>query len=112
MINELSRAENGIVVYSAAQGSQQAFEKPEWKHGAFTLALLEALGAERGPTLSQEASAALKQMRAQGKLTLAGLYDYLSKRVPELTLQKQQPAFSSPAKPLAGDMPLAYLPKE
>ncbi|MCI5132797.1 MAG: hypothetical protein D3904_15085, partial [Candidatus Electrothrix sp. EH2] len=43
IINDLSAAENGVVVLSATTGNQTAQERDAWQHGAFTLALLEAL---------------------------------------------------------------------
>jgi hypothetical protein len=49
LLNELTSAENGVVVFSASTGRQQAIESSDWKNGAFTLALLEALDRDYLP---------------------------------------------------------------
>lgn len=42
--NDLSSAENGVVVFAAATGKQTSQESWRWKNGAFTEALIEGLG--------------------------------------------------------------------
>jgi hypothetical protein len=37
VVNELSSAENGVIVFAASTGKQLAQEAFEWKNGAFTL---------------------------------------------------------------------------
>src|SRR5947209_19726300 len=46
MVNDLTSAENGVVVFAASTGRESAFEREEWGHGAFSKALLEAFGGE------------------------------------------------------------------
>jgi caspase domain-containing protein len=46
IVNDLASAENGVVVFAASTGREAAFEREEWGHGAFTLALLEALNGK------------------------------------------------------------------
>src|SRR5207253_5501888 len=38
------------VVLASSQGGESSFERPEWGHGAFTLALLEALRGKADPS--------------------------------------------------------------
>jgi len=49
VVNELSRADSGVVVFASASGSQLAQESPDWGNGAFTSALLEAFAGKAGP---------------------------------------------------------------
>lgn len=44
--NDLSAAENGVIVFASATGSQFAKENARWQNGAFTEALLEGLGGK------------------------------------------------------------------
>jgi len=39
VINELTSAENGAVVFASATGRQYSYEDPAWGNGAFTKAL-------------------------------------------------------------------------
>lgn len=113
LVNELSRPEDGIVVYRASQETQLARENPAWGHGAFTLALLEVLGGQ-APTAGDAAAAAalLRPMCDAGRVTVAGLNHYLSERVRALTRGQQQTGLGSPERTLPSDTPLAYLPKD
>ena len=43
MINGLTDAENGAVVFTSSTGQQFSLENPEWNNGAFTKALVEGL---------------------------------------------------------------------
>jgi WD40 repeat protein len=81
--NDLKNAGPGIVVFTGSTGDQFSLEDPKWGHGAFTLALLEA-------------------MQGQGDLTKPGvvrvsdLQGYLSKRVKALTNGNQKPMVAVP----------------
>jgi len=46
IINELSSAENGVVVFSASTGSESSYEDKAWNNGAFTRALVEGLNGQ------------------------------------------------------------------
>jgi WD40 repeat protein len=83
VINELSSAENGVVVFSASTGSESSYEREEWNNGAFTKALVEGLGgaASIGTT---------------GRITYNMLNVYISERVKELTKGQQHPTMISP----------------
>ncbi|MFQ6134157.1 MAG: hypothetical protein ACE5R4_19090, partial [Armatimonadota bacterium] len=67
-------ARAGVMVLASSAAAERSFESPEWEHGAFTKALLEALAGEAGPELDA--------------LTLAG---WVGKRVAELTGDRQHP---------------------
>jgi uncharacterized caspase-like protein len=83
VINELSSAENGVVVFSASTGSESSYEREEWNNGAFTKALVEGLGG----------AAAIGNT---GRITYNMLNVYISERVKELTKGQQHPTMISP----------------
>jgi WD40 repeat protein len=93
LINELSSAENGAMVFSAATGRQASLERREWGHGAFTLAAIEGLKGKADFT-------------GKGKITLRSLDFYIAERVKELTGGKQAPVSPPVPKPLQ-DLPIA-----
>lgn len=78
IVNELSSAENGVIVFAASTGRQEAQESPEWGNGAFTKAVLEGVSgqADRGRT---------------GRVTHKMLDLHISERVKELTKGSQSP---------------------
>lgn len=78
IVNELSSAENGVIVFAASTGRQVAQESPEWGNGAFTKAVLEGVSgqADRGRT---------------GRVTHKMLDLHISERVKELTRGAQSP---------------------
>ena len=82
---ELSSVENGVVVMSGSTGDESSLENDDWKHGAFTLALLEGL---------QQGKADLKK---DGVIYLRELDFYVSERVGELTNNNQHPTTQKPS---------------
>ncbi|MCP5002974.1 MAG: peptidase C14, partial [Planctomycetes bacterium] len=48
ILRDLVNAESGVVVMAASTGNESSQESREWGHGAFTKALLEGLGQEKG----------------------------------------------------------------
>jgi uncharacterized caspase-like protein len=72
------------VVFSSSTGRQLSREDPDWGHGAFTFALLEAIRDGRA------------DFRNLGVVTLAELESYLADRVKELTQGKQHPTVTKP----------------
>lgn len=92
VINELSSAENGVVVFSASTGSESSYERAEWNNGAFTKAVVEGLGgaASIGDT---------------GRITYSMLNVYVSERVKQLTGRTQHPTMMSPQ--TVPDFPIA-----
>jgi uncharacterized caspase-like protein len=83
VINELSSAENGAMVFSASTGSQFSWEDPKWGNGAFTKALVEGL---KGAA----------DYHHNGRITVNMLDLYISERVKELTSGKQTPIRQAP----------------
>jgi hypothetical protein len=83
MVNELSSAENGVVVFASSTGRQYSLEDVKWGNGAFTKALVEGLsgGAD---------------LHGKGKITINMLDLYLSEKVKELTGGKQTPTTTKP----------------
>ena len=78
VVNELSSAENGVVVFSSSTGRQLSVEDSKWSNGAFTKALVEGIEgkADRG---------------ASGRVTHKMLDLYVTERVKELTNGQQSP---------------------
>ncbi len=83
LVNELTSAENGAVVFASSTGRQFALEDPAWGNGAFTKALIEGLqgGAD---------------YRKTGAITVNMLDLYLSERVKALTNGQQTPTTTKP----------------
>jgi uncharacterized caspase-like protein len=92
VVNELSSAETGAVVFAASTGRQVAFEDPAWGNGAFTKAVVEGLGGKADLTGS-------------GRVTVNMLDLYISERVKALTAGQQTPATSKPQ--MVPDFPVA-----
>jgi hypothetical protein len=84
VINELTSAENGAVVFAASSGNQYSLEKAEWRNGAFTKALVEGIGGKAA------------YVQGKDKITINMLDLYLSERVKELTGGKQTPTTTKP----------------
>jgi uncharacterized caspase-like protein len=94
-INDFATAESGLVVYGASTGREFSIESDDWKHGAFTKALIEAIGEGKA------------DIGHQGKITTALLDAYLAERVKELTGGEQHPVMSRPE--AVPDFPLALV---
>ena len=95
-VNELSSAENGVVVFSSSTGKQYSLENPSWGNGAFTKALVEGLGGKA-------------DMGKTGRITHKMLDFYVGERVKELTKGQQTPVSISPFG--VADFPLAVIGK-
>ncbi|MFH2013227.1 MAG: caspase family protein [Pseudomonadota bacterium] len=92
VVNELSSAENGAVVFASSSGKQYSLEDPAWNNGAFTKALVEGIGGKADYT-------------GKGKITINMLDLYLSERVKELTKGRQTPTTTKPS--TISDFPIA-----
>ena len=92
LVNELSSAENGVVVFASSTGRQLSQEKQEWGNGAFTKAVVEGL---RGKA----------DLASRRKVTVALLDYYVSERVKELTGGQQTPVMGKPG--TVPDFPIA-----
>jgi uncharacterized caspase-like protein len=83
VVNELSSAENGAVVFAASTGNQYSLENAAWNNGAFTLAVVEGIGGRADYT-------------GKGRITINMLDLYISERVKELTKGQQTPTTAKP----------------
>jgi hypothetical protein len=91
-VNELSSAENGVVVFSASTGRQASQESSEWGNRAFTKALVEGLSGKA-------------DAQKTGRVTINMLDLYVSERVKELTQGTQAPTTTKPS--AVPDFPIA-----
>jgi hypothetical protein len=98
VVNEFTRTERGVVVFTASTGRQFSQENSAWGNGAFTKAVIEGLGAP-----GQKAKA---DLRGDGKITTSGLDYYVSERVKALTGGSQSPVMIRP--PTVPDFPIAF----
>ncbi|MDB5846846.1 MAG: peptidase caspase catalytic subunit p20 [Rhodoferax sp.] len=78
IVNELSSAENGVVVFAASTGRQEAQESSDWGNGAFTKAVIEGV---RGQA----------DFAHTGRVTHKMLDLYIAERVKALTRGSQSP---------------------
>jgi len=92
VVNELSSAENGTVVFASSTGKQYSLEDQKWGNGAFTKALVEGLSGKA-------------DLMGKGKITVNMLDAWLAERVKELTGGKQTPTTTKPS--TVPDFPLA-----
>jgi len=83
VINEFSKAENGLVVFSSSRGRETSQESAAWGHGAFTKALIEGLGGKA-------------DLQHNGAITVSELDVYVAERVKELTSGDQHPVMTRP----------------
>lgn len=78
-VSELAAADSGVVMFTSSTGKQLSVERDEWRNGAFTEALVEALGDDKA------------DIDRNGAVTLAELDQYLAERVKALTDGRQSP---------------------
>ena len=78
VVNELSSAENGVIVFAASTGRQFAQESSEWGNGAFTKAVIEGMTGKA-------------DISRTGRVTHKMLDLYISERVKSLTRGTQSP---------------------
>ena len=83
VVNELTSAESGAVVFAASTGKQYSIEDVAWGNGAFTEALVEGVSGKA-------------DFRGTGRITVNMLDLYLSERVKELTEGRQTPTTTKP----------------
>lgn len=83
VINELSSAENGVVVFSSSTGRQQSLENAAWGNGAFTKALVEGVSGDA-------------DFKKTGRITYKMLDLFVSDRVSALTSGRQTPVTQAP----------------
>lgn len=76
--------EGGLVLLTSSTGSESSFESAKWKHGAFTMALLEGLGGKA-------------DYDGDRQVWIRELEHYVTKRVPTLTERRQHPTTEIPS---------------
>ena len=85
--DELARAfsslDSGVVIFMASQGREFSQENPQWQHGAFTKALLDAFQGNG-------------DLVRDGVLYLSELTTYVQQTVPKLTGNNQHPMVGKP----------------
>lgn len=94
LANELSSAENGVVVFASSTGRQYSLENTTWNNGAFTKALVEGLRGKADVTNRK-------------KISVTSLDFYLAERVKELTDGRQTPVTTKPN--TVPDFPIAVV---
>jgi hypothetical protein len=91
IVHQVSLKESkGIVVLSSALTGQASAEKAEWGHGPLTLAIIEALTANRASVGSLESRVMLPQVSSTGQVSLESIRNYSVARVNELTQGRQR----------------------
>ncbi len=83
VVNDLSAAENGVVVFASSTGRQYSLEDPAWGNGAFTKALVEGLSGDA-------------DLIEDRKITVNELDTYIAERVKALTKGQQTPTTAKP----------------
>jgi WD40 repeat protein len=84
-IREITSAEHGVVVMSASTGNESSLERPDWKHGAFTYALLKAMKQKKA------------DFNNDGIVYLRELDFFVADEVKNLTKGKQHPTTLKPS---------------
>jgi WD40 repeat protein len=84
-LRELSSDEYGVVILAASTGKEFSLEHADWGHGAFTKALLEALGQGQA------------DYSKDGLIHLRELDLYVAERVETLTNNQQHPTTQKPS---------------
>lgn len=84
-IRTLATEENGVVIMAASTGKESSLESPEWKHGAFTLALLEGLGEGKA------------DINGDNIVNIREIDYYVAERVKILTNGRQHPTTQKPS---------------
>lgn len=77
-ISDLSAREPGVTVITSSSGREFSYERPEWQHGAFTMALLEGLSGQA-------------DLNEDLLINLAELNYFITERVRDLTEGRQHP---------------------
>jgi uncharacterized caspase-like protein len=73
-----------LITFAATQGAELSQESAAWRHGAFSLALIEGVGDGKADVLHK------------GEITVSGLDAYIAERVKTLTEGRQHPVMSRP----------------
>src|SRR5262249_33399599 len=93
VVNELSSTENGVITFASSTGREVSVERDDWQNGAFTKALVEAIGQGKADFIGN------------GAITISELDAYLANRVKTLTDGVQHPVMNKPQ--TVPDFPIA-----
>ncbi|MGH6816813.1 MAG: caspase family protein [Hyphomicrobiaceae bacterium] len=94
LVNELSSAESGAVMFAASTGRELSVEDARWQNGAFTKALVEGFAGKA-------------DYSKDGAITVKELDLWVSERVKELTGKQQHPVSRMPG--TMPDFPIAIV---
>jgi uncharacterized caspase-like protein len=83
LVNELSGAENGVIVFTSSTGRGVSLELKDGENGAFTKALIEGLDGQA-------------DLLHNGKITVSSLETFVDERVKVLTHGRQTPTVTKP----------------
>ena len=94
--NAILSATVGGVVFAACGRRQHSFESSRWKHGAFSLAILEAL-ENRCLLPDPWPKAVVPDLDEDGYLAIEELALFIRARVRQLTGDRQSPDYTKPS---------------
>jgi hypothetical protein len=94
IVNDLTAAENGVVVFAAASGRQYSLKNTNWNNGAFTKVLVEGRNGKADYTQN-------------GAVTINELATWLADWVKQLTQNQQTPSTTQPS--IVLDFPLVIV---
>ena len=94
IVNDLTAAENGVVVFATSSGRQYSLENINWNNGAFTKALVEGRNGKADYT-------------QDGAVTINELDTWLTDWVKQLTQNQQTPSTIKPS--TVPDFPLVIV---
>jgi hypothetical protein len=94
IVNDLTAAENGVVVFATSSGRQYSLENINWNNGAFTKALVEGRNGKADYT-------------QDGAVTINELDTWLADWVKQLTKIQQTPSTTKPS--TVPDFPLVIV---
>ncbi len=97
-IRSLATEENGVVIMAASTGKESSLESSDWKHGAFTLALIEGMNQGKA------------DLNEDGIINIREIDYYVAERVKELTNGKQHPTTQKPS--VVSEFPLLQIIKK
>ena len=89
VVNDFTRSERGVVMFTASTGRQVSQENVAWNNGAFTKAVIEGLGLPGQPGKAD--------VLGNGTISTSALDVYVSERVKTLTDGRQSPVMIRPS---------------
>ena len=105
---DFSQSEKGVVIMAAASSSQSAHEQTSWGHGAFSMAVIEAM---THPATRKVPSQVPLPAPPEGLITLEEIRQYVIQRVKELTDGQQTVITNHSGNIPYSSIPMAIIPK-